>query len=141
MRGVKMSPTRELMTDEKAAPIMIPTARSTTLPRRIKVLKPPNAPTVAFSAFCTFGLSQKAMIMFLLLDLRSGQDTSRYNRLFYYTCRLTQFRTWGVISLCPWHFWVAPQGNRKYPGYLSPRQDSRKGMPLHFLALLGRAPR
>src|SRR5207248_6654555 len=67
MRGVITSPTRELTTPEKATPIMIPMAKSTTLPRKIKDLKPLNTPTVAFSALCTFGLPKKAMIVFLLL--------------------------------------------------------------------------
>src|SRR3990167_6362504 len=40
INGVIMSFTKELTTAVKAAPIMTPTARSTTLPRRIKFLNP-----------------------------------------------------------------------------------------------------
>src|SRR6476469_3637304 len=98
MRGVIMSPTRELTPPEKAAPIIIPMAKSTTLPRRIKALKPLNVPTVAFSALCIFGLSQKAIIVFLLLGLLSEQIWNRYDRLFYNTDRLTQFGTGWVIG-------------------------------------------
>ena len=38
-RGVIISETRELTILEKAPPMMTPTARSTTLPRLMKVLK------------------------------------------------------------------------------------------------------
>ena len=38
MSGVKMSLTRLETIEVKAAPMMMPTARSTTLPRRMKAL-------------------------------------------------------------------------------------------------------
>ena len=47
--GVKMSVTNDVITAPKAAPITTPTARSTTLPLRMKALKSLSMPTTLAS--------------------------------------------------------------------------------------------
>src|SRR5258708_3939426 len=65
IRGVITLLTRLFTTEVKAAPITIPTARSTTLPRKIKDLKPPKVSRAYFPTFPRLGRGSKDIREFL----------------------------------------------------------------------------